>query len=94
MPTYVRTYVHTCSVLMAGSVPCLDFVSMFVCVCLSVCPLQVLEIVAEKAELFTPAKRLFTVDGQLVQGLEEVTDKEEYVAAEGSKYAESATYFA
>ena len=37
MHTYVCTYVHTCSVLMAGSVPCLDFVSMFVCMCMSIC---------------------------------------------------------
>ena len=65
---------------------------MYVCVVLCICPLQVLEIVAEKADLFTPAKRLFTVDGRLVQSLEEIADKEDYVAVEGSKYVHKYTH--
>ena len=68
-----------------------SMVCMYVCVVLCICPLQVLEIVAEKADLFTPAKRLFTVDGRLVQSLEEIADKEEYVAVEGSKYVRTHT---
>ena len=50
-----------------------------------------MEIVTDKADLFTPAKRMFTVDGQMVQSLEELVDKEAYVAVEGSKYVAHAT---
>ena len=69
-----------------------SMVCTYVCVVLCICPLQVLEIVAEKADLFTPAKRLFTVDGRLVQSLEEIADKEDYVAVEGSKYVHKYTH--
>ena len=47
--------------------------------------MQVLELVTEKAELYTPGKRLFTMEGHMVTTVEELQDKGEYVVVEGSK---------
>ena len=57
---------------------------MYVCTCVLV--LQVLELVTEKTELFTPAKRMYTLDGQLVQAVTAIENRGEYVAVEGTKY--------
>ena len=46
---------------------------------------HVLEIVTEKADLFTPAKRLCTLDGHIVHAVSELQDGGKYVVLEGSK---------
>ena len=55
---------------------------------------HVLEIVTEKAELFTPAKRLCTLDGHIVHAVSELQDGGKYVVLEGTKPFQRVPYCA
>ena len=55
---------------------------------------HVLEIVTEKADLFTPAKRLCTLDGNIVYAVSELQDGGKYVAIEGTKSFQKVAYCA
>ena len=55
---------------------------------------HVLEIVTEKAELFTPAKRLCTLDGHIVHAVSELQDGGKYVVLEGTKVFQRVAYCA
>ena len=55
---------------------------------------HVLEIVTEKAELFTPAKRLCTLDGHIVHAVSELQDGGKYVVLEGTKPFQRVAYCA
>lgn len=47
--------------------------------------LQILEIISEKADLYTPAKKLCTLEGAMLQNIEDIKDGAKYVAVEGSR---------
>lgn len=53
-----------------------------------------MEIVTEKADLFTPAKRLCTLDGHIVYAVSELQDGGKYVAIEGTKPFQRVAYCA
>ncbi|KAL5493615.1 hypothetical protein EMCRGX_G014819 [Ephydatia muelleri] len=53
---------------------------------------MVLETITEKLELYTPAKRLCTLDGKIVHSVGELQDGGRYVALEGSKSFKKAAY--
>ena len=55
---------------------------------------HVLEIVTEKAELFTPAKRLCTLDGHVIHAVSELQDGGKYVVLEGTKPFQRVAYCA
>ena len=45
-----------------------------------------LEIVTTRAELYTPAKKLCTLDGVMLHTIADIKDGEKYVAVEGNRY--------
>ena len=55
---------------------------------------HVLEIVTEKSDLFTPAKRLCTLDGHILHAVSELQDGGKYVAIEGTKAFQRVPYCA
>ena len=55
---------------------------------------RVLELVTEKSSLFTPAKRLCTLDGRLLHAVSELQDGGKYVALEGTKPFQKVSYCA
>jgi len=54
----------------------------------------VLEMVTQKSNLVTPAKRLCTLDGRLIHAVTEIQDGGKYVALEGSKGFQKVSYCA
>lgn len=55
---------------------------------------RVLELVTEKANLITPAKRICTLDGRTIHSVSEIQDGGKYVAMEGSKSFQRVAYCA
>ena len=55
---------------------------------------HVLELITDKADLVTPAKRLCTLDGRVIHAVSEIQDRGKYVALEGSKSFQSVAYCA
>ena len=47
--------------------------------------LQVLELITDKVELILPAKRLCTLEGQVIHAVTDIKDGEKYVALEGAR---------
>ncbi len=54
----------------------------------------VMELVTEKANLITPAKRLCTLDGHTIHAVSEIQDGGKYIALEGSKPFQRVSYCA
>ncbi len=54
----------------------------------------VLEVVTEKSGIITPAKRLCTLDGQVVHSVSELQDGGKYVALEGTRAFQKVAYSA
>ena len=54
----------------------------------------VLEIVADKVNLFTPVKRLCTLDGRTLHAVSELQDGGKYVAIEGTRAFQRVSYCA
>ncbi len=54
----------------------------------------VLELVTEKSRLITPAKRLCTLDGQVLHAVSELQDGGKYVALIGTKSFQKVSYSA
>ena len=46
---------------------------------------QVLEHITEKVDLYTPVKKLCTLDGHVVHSVTDIRDGEKYVAVEGTR---------
>ena len=46
---------------------------------------QVLEHITEKVDLYTPVKKLCTLDGHVVHSVTDLRDGEKYVAVEGTR---------
>ena len=55
---------------------------------------RVLELVTEKTNLFTPAKRICTLDSRVIHSVSEIQDGGKYVAMEGSKSFQRVAYCA
>lgn len=55
---------------------------------------HVLQLITEKANLVTPAKRICTLDGRVIHSVSEIQDGGKYVAMEGSKPFQRVAYCA
>ena len=55
---------------------------------------HVLELITQKTCLFTPAKRICTLDGRPIHSVSEIQDGGKYVALEGSKSFQRVAYCA
>lgn len=55
---------------------------------------QVLQLITNKTELITPAKRLCTLDGRIIHEVSEIQNGGKYVALEGSKCFQKVSYCA
>lgn len=55
---------------------------------------HVLELITVKAQMVTPAKRIYTLDGRAIHAVSEIQDGGKYVALEGSRPFQKVAYCA